>query len=54
MPSALDQLNSTELLIVATKFLAEAVELPDDDPWKAELLQAVRQLLDRVKSRGHR
>jgi hypothetical protein len=44
-----DQLNPTELLILSGLILAEAEELPDDDPWKVKLLQQVHQLLERVR-----
>jgi hypothetical protein len=47
--SVLDQMNETELLALSALFLARAENLPDGDPWKAKLLQAVRQLLDRVR-----
>ena len=48
MPTELDQLNPTELLISPTLLLGRAERLPHDDPEKERLLQAAQQLLDRV------
>jgi hypothetical protein len=48
MPTQLNEMNPTELLISSALLLDRAEQLPHDDPQKHRLLQAARQLLDRV------
>jgi hypothetical protein len=51
MPSALDQMNPTELLASAGLLLVRADSLQKDDPKAVELLQGAKRLLDLANSR---
>jgi len=48
MPSDLDYLKPTELLIASTLPLGRAERLPNSDSQKQKLLLATQQLFDRV------
>ena len=48
MPSDLDYLKPTELLIASTLPLGRAERLPNSDSQKQRLLLATQQLFDRV------
>lgn len=50
MPSPLDTMNATELLLSSQLLMEQAHQLPKDDPKAIKLLRGAKQLLDRANS----